>query len=65
MQSHLIKLVALHNNVVFMPRKTFFATKPKNNFIRLAFVTVTEDRIEKGIQLLAELINRKINRHTN
>ncbi|RKS85107.1 2-aminoadipate transaminase [Orbus hercynius] len=47
---------AIKHNVAFVPGETFFATNPKRNCLRLAFVTVPEERIEKGIQILADLI---------
>lgn len=48
---------AVKNNVAFVPGETFFATNPKKNCLRLAFVTVPEEKIEKGIKVLADLIN--------
>lgn len=47
---------AVKSNVAFVPGETFFATNPKKNCLRLAFVTVPEERIEKGIKILADLI---------
>ncbi|WP_392551944.1 PLP-dependent aminotransferase family protein [Orbus wheelerorum] len=48
--------IAVQNNVAFVPGETFFATNPRKNCLRLAFVTVPEDRIEQGIKTLAQLI---------
>lgn len=47
---------AVKNNVAFVPGETFFATNPKKNCLRLAFVTVSEERIEQGIKILADLV---------
>lgn len=47
---------AVKNNVAFVPGETFFATNPKKNCLRLAFVTVPEERIEQGIKILADLV---------
>lgn len=47
---------AVKNNVAFVPGESFFATHPQKNCLRLAFVTVPEERIEQGIKILADLI---------
>ncbi|XKM14146.1 PLP-dependent aminotransferase family protein [Orbaceae bacterium ac157xtp] len=48
--------VAVKHNVAYVPGESFFANNPKKNCLRLAFVTVPEERIEKGIKVLASLI---------
>lgn len=48
--------IAVKNNVAFVPGESFFANNPKKNCLRLAFVTVSEERIEQGIKILADLI---------
>lgn len=48
--------IAVNNNVAFVPGESFFATNAKKNCLRLAFVTVPEERIEQGIKILANLI---------
>lgn len=41
-------------------RRPFFATRPRANRLRPAFVTVPPDRIDAGIALLGELIEAAI-----
>lgn len=49
---------AIENKVAFVPGEPFYASasEAQCNTLRLSFVTVTEDRIRKGIQVLAQLI---------
>jgi len=47
---------AIKHNVAFVPGESFYATNPKKNCLRLAFVTVSQERIEEGIKILADLI---------
>ncbi len=47
---------AIERNVAFVPGAPFYAGSPKTNTLRLSFVTVSEDRIRKGVQILGELI---------
>src|SRR5690554_1675988 len=47
---------AIARNVAFVPGAPFYADHPKTNTLRLSFVTVSEDRIRKGVQILGELI---------
>lgn len=49
---------AVENNVAFVPGESFFATNSQKNTLRLAFVTVPEEKIEKGIKTLVELIKQ-------
>ncbi|MCO6522003.1 MAG: PLP-dependent aminotransferase family protein [Snodgrassella sp.] len=51
---------AISRKVVFVPGETFFAHAEKNNCLRLAFVTVPEEKIDCGIKILAEIINHHI-----
>lgn len=47
---------AIARNVAFVPGAPFYAGSPKNNTLRLSFVTVSEERIREGIRILGELI---------
>lgn len=48
--------LAVNHQVAFVPGESFFANNPKRNYLRLAFVTVSEEQIEQGIKTLASLI---------
>ncbi|OCG44507.1 2-aminoadipate aminotransferase [Gilliamella sp. Choc5-1] len=47
---------AIQHKVAFVPGETFFANAIRTNCMRLAFVTVPEEKIEQGIKTLAKLI---------
>lgn len=47
---------AVASNVAFVPGAPFYAITPRNNTLRLAFVTVPPQRIEEGIARLGELV---------
>ncbi len=49
---------AIAQNVAFVPGAPFFANDPQPNTLRLSFVTVSPERIEKGISILGELLRR-------
>lgn len=49
---------AVQNKVAFVPGEPFFANAPLNNCLRLAFVTVSEDKIDQGIKILADLVKK-------
>ncbi|PIT53147.1 2-aminoadipate aminotransferase [Snodgrassella alvi] len=51
---------AINHKVVFVPGETFFAYTEKNNCLRLAFVTVPEEKINKGIKILADIIKHRM-----
>lgn len=51
---------AISQKVAFVPGDTFFATDAKNHYLRLSFVTVSQEKIEKGIKILADLICQKM-----
>lgn len=51
---------AISQKVVFVPGETFFAYAEKNNCLRLAFVTVPEEKINRGIKILADIIKHRI-----
>ncbi|UIF91831.1 PLP-dependent aminotransferase family protein [Cupriavidus necator] len=47
---------AVANKVAFVPGAPFYAKNPRHNTMRLAFVTVSPDRIEEGIARLGKLV---------
>ncbi|NLG76028.1 MAG: PLP-dependent aminotransferase family protein [Xanthomonadaceae bacterium] len=51
---------AIAENVAFVPGAPFFANDPQANTLRLSFVTVPPERIEKGIAILGELLHREV-----
>ncbi|MCX8745760.1 PLP-dependent aminotransferase family protein [Snodgrassella sp. B3882] len=51
---------AISRKIVFVPGETMFAQRDKTNCLRLAFVTVPEEKIDRGIKILAEIINQHI-----
>ena len=51
---------AIAENVAFVPGAPFFANDPQTNTLRLSFVTVPPERIEKGIAILGELLRREV-----
>jgi len=55
-------LKAIDEYVAFVPGAPFYATDDaKKNTLRLSFVTVSEERIRKGIGVLGRLIQEQIN----
>jgi 2-aminoadipate transaminase len=48
---------AIAQNVAFVPGAPFFANNPESNTLRLSFVTVPPERIEKGISVLGALLH--------
>lgn len=52
---------AIDRLVAFVPGEPFYAAgEPEKNTLRLSFVTVSEDRIREGIQILAQLIRDQL-----
>lgn len=51
---------AVKRNVAYVPGAPFFATNPRQNTLRLAFVTVPPERIEQGVAILGELFAEAI-----
>lgn len=52
---------AVERKVAFVPGEPFYAaSKPQRNTFRLSFVTVSEDRIREGIEILGELIREQL-----
>lgn len=52
---------AIAANVAFVPGAPFFANQPQANTLRLSFVTVPPDKIEKGIAILGGLLSQAVN----
>ena len=46
---------ALARNVAYVPGTPFYANEPVRNTLRLAFVTVPEDKIRAGVKVLGEV----------
>lgn len=53
---------AIAANVAFVPGAPFFANDPQTNTLRLSFVTVPPEKIEKGVAILGELLHRELER---
>ena len=52
---------ALEKGVVIEPGKIYFGARPRpTNYFRLGFSSIGEDRIEKGIELLADVLNGQV-----
>lgn len=51
---------AVRRNVAYVPGAPFYANNPRMNTLRLAFVTVPQDRIEQGVTILGELFREAI-----
>lgn len=51
---------AIAENVAFVPGAPFFANEPQRNTLRLSFVTVPPERIQRGIAVLGALIKREL-----
>ncbi|MEG0114340.1 MAG: PLP-dependent aminotransferase family protein [Comamonas sp.] len=47
---------AVERGMAFVPGAPFYAGEPQNNTLRLSYVTVTAEQIDKGIAALAEAI---------
>jgi 2-aminoadipate transaminase len=46
--------------VAFVPGAPFYAVDPVPNTLRLSFVTVPQDKIESGMQVLGALLKAEI-----
>lgn len=53
---------AVQRNVAYVPGAPFYAANPRRNALRLAFVTVSPERIEEGIAILADVFRNAIAR---
>jgi 2-aminoadipate transaminase len=49
---------AIAANVAFVPGAPFYANHPQANTLRLSFVTVPPDKIEKGIEILGGILRQ-------
>jgi 2-aminoadipate transaminase len=47
---------ALEQKVAFVPGAPFYANQPETNTLRLSFVTVPQERIRAGVEILGKLI---------
>lgn len=54
---------AVRRNVAYVPGAPFYATNPRMNTLRLAFVTVPAERIEQGVSILGALFREAIAQH--
>ncbi|WP_416049242.1 PLP-dependent aminotransferase family protein [Cupriavidus basilensis] len=54
---------AVNRNVAYVPGAPFYASNPRRNALRLAFVTVAPERIEQGVAILGTLFREAIAKH--
>lgn len=54
---------AVRRNVAYVPGAPFYASNPRRNALRLAFVTVAPERIEEGVAILGTLFREAIAGH--
>jgi len=47
---------AVELGMAYVPGAAFFASEPKENAVRLSFVTVTPAEIDRGVALLAQAL---------
>jgi 2-aminoadipate transaminase len=45
--------------MAFVPGAAFYADRPRANTLRLSFVTVAPEQIERGLALLAEALQER------
>ena len=53
---------ARERRVMFAPSRYFYFQNPKHNALRLCYTSVSDDKIEKGIAILGELLRAEIRR---
>jgi 2-aminoadipate transaminase len=53
---------AIAAGVAFVPGATFYADNAPHNTLRLSFVTVPDETIDRGVAILARLVNEEANR---
>ncbi len=51
---------AVEAGMAFVPGSAFFADHPQKNTLRLSFVTVSPDKIERGIELLGKVLREMV-----
>ena len=49
---------ALERNIAYVPGTPFYANEPVRNTLRLAFVTVPEEKIRAGVKVLGEVFSQ-------
>ena len=53
---------AIAAGVAFVPGAPFYADNPRRDTLRLSFVTVPDETIDRGVAILARLVNEEANR---
>jgi 2-aminoadipate transaminase len=53
---------AIAAGVAFVPGAPFYADNPRRDTLRLSFVTVPDESIDRGVAILARLVNEEANR---
>ena len=53
---------AIAAGVAFVPGAPFYADSPRRDTLRLSFVTVPDETIDRGVAILARLVNEEANR---
>ena len=53
---------AREHHVIFAPSRYFYFQNPKHNGLRLCFTALPDDKIEKGIGILGDLLRSGIRR---
>jgi 2-aminoadipate transaminase len=53
---------AIERDVVFVPGAPFYAAAPRHDTLRLSFVTVPAETIDRGVAILATLIKEELQR---
>ncbi|AWD32760.1 2-aminoadipate transaminase [Candidatus Kinetoplastibacterium sorsogonicusi] len=59
--SNELLIKAIENNIAFVPGNSFYAKNPEYNNMRLSFATVSEEKIQKGINILGNIIKNYLN----
>ncbi|HYG05090.1 MAG TPA: PLP-dependent aminotransferase family protein [Stenotrophomonas sp.] len=60
MDSQALLQAAIARNVAFVPGAPFFAAEPQHNTLRLSFVTVAPQDIERGVGILGQLLQESL-----
>lgn len=60
--AHDILAKSLERKIAFVPGGSFFPVKHKENTFRLNYSNMSEDKIEKGLKILGEILNEHINK---
>jgi DNA-binding transcriptional MocR family regulator len=53
---------ARERRVIFVPARYFYFQNPKHNALRLCYTALSDDKIEKGIAILGELLKAELRR---